>query len=143
MQARSGDSTGEEIMDSYYIGIAEVNVLRRIIRNNHRHFLDGFSAYLSEHPQIFQEFAKRAFQVRNAGFTRYSAKTIIEVLRWHTDLSEGPDTTFKIRAIYVADLSRLAMLRWPVLMGFFETAETPLRADWGEVTSIVDSLKAD
>ena len=119
---------------NYVIGIGEMGVLRRIIREHREHFRDGFVEYLSEHPQIFQEFAKRAFEIRKVGFLRYSAKTIIEVLRWHTDLSEGPDATFKIRAIYVADLSRLFMLRWPATMGFFATAATPLRANWEEVT---------
>lgn len=51
----------------------------------------------------------------------YSARTIIEAMRFSSDVADN-DVTFKINNNLAPDFSRLAMLAFPnVLDGFFET----------------------
>jgi len=56
---------------------------------------EQFDKFDHEHPEFWDEFCDRAWTMMEKGYTRYSARTIFEVLRWHSDLDSGGQ--FKIQ----------------------------------------------
>lgn len=64
----------------------------------------------------FENKAKRMAQIRQ----RYSARAIIHVIRWETELREA-DVTFKCNNNHTPYMARLFMERNPEYEGFFET----------------------
>jgi hypothetical protein len=70
---------------------------------------DGFWKWLAD-PQnrkLYDAFSRRANQMAQRR-KRYSARTIIEVMRWNTDLRDT-STTFKIQNNMVPGMARLWM----------------------------------
>jgi hypothetical protein len=55
-----------------------------------------FWEYHGKNPQVFTLFKEYAFQLLNAGRSRYSARTIIHRIRWHNDITTTGDDGFKI-----------------------------------------------
>lgn len=81
----------------------------------------GFFRWL-EHPQnklLFARFSLQAHQMAERR-PRYSARTIVEVMRWNTEIRDS-SVTFKIQNNMVPGMARLWMLengwRYP---GFFQ-----------------------
>ena len=73
------------------------------------HYPPGFWKWLAD-PQnhnLYQEFERRALQMAKRR-ERYSARTIIEVMRWNTDLRDT-SVTFKIQNNMVPGMARLWM----------------------------------
>ena len=50
---------------------------------------EEFDKFDREHPEFWESFFFRAWTMMGKGYTRYSARTIFEVLRWHSDLDSG------------------------------------------------------
>jgi len=69
---------------------------------------------------VWSSFAYQANAVWNKGIRHYSARTIGEVLRHHTALSDT-SADFKLTDWLWPDLARLYMLVYPERAGFFET----------------------
>jgi len=72
---------------------------------------EGFFNWLSNNQHIWKAFEEKAYIM--AAIVRrqhYSARTIIEVLRWDSDLKEK-DATFKINDHAIPGLSRLWMAK--------------------------------
>ena len=69
---------------------------------------DGFFAWLAKNQSIYIEFEKRALRVALMGRKRYSAKTIVESIRWDTELRDK-DVLFKINNTWTAGMARLWM----------------------------------
>jgi hypothetical protein len=88
-------------------------------QHNRAHYPDGFFRWLADNYGIFCEFEKRALEVRSAGRKHFSARIIIENIRWHT-LLRDKDATFKINNNWVPGLARLVMRIHPELDGMFE-----------------------
>lgn len=78
-----------------------------------------FKKFHAENPDVYREFKRLAFQMKATGRSKYSAHAIIEVIRWHRDLTTTGDV-FKInndfRSIYV----RLLIYHHPEFREFFE-----------------------
>ena len=68
-------------------------------------FQSDFRQWLRDNWKIFLTFYDNADSMQQHR-EHYSARTIIEVLRWHTDLMER-DQTFKIGNNAVPDMARL------------------------------------
>ena len=66
----------------------------------------GFFHWLRKNRHIYREFEVMALEVARSGRTRYSARTIIEVIRWNTDLSDT-DGLFKCNGNFVPGMARL------------------------------------
>jgi hypothetical protein len=68
---------------------------------------DGFWKWLADpnNKKLYDQFSKRASQMALRR-ERYSARTIIEVMRWNTDLSDSNET-FKIGNNMVPGMARL------------------------------------
>jgi len=56
---------------------------------------EEFIKFDYEHPEFWHEFEYRAKVMMDKGREHYSARTIFEVLRWHSDLDSGGQ--FKIQ----------------------------------------------
>jgi len=50
---------------------------------------EQFDKFDREHPEFWNEFEHRAYVMMTKGRKHYSARTIFEVLRWHSDLDSG------------------------------------------------------
>ncbi len=50
---------------------------------------EAFDKFDREHPEFWNEFEHRAYVMMTKGRKHYSARTIFEVLRWHSDLDSG------------------------------------------------------
>lgn len=74
--------------------------------------------------EVSNKFIRLAYGLMQRGFKTYSSKAIVERLRWHYDLKNGPDSEgFKVNNNYTAGLARFAMEREPRLKGFFKLRE--------------------
>jgi len=102
------------------INAVEKQTLRGLILHNPDQFRSGFLDYAVANWHLYEGFEERAFQMAKTGRTHYSAKTIIQVLRFHSDLAEV-DSAFKVNDNWAADFGRLFMLRHPKYLGFFKT----------------------
>ena len=68
----------------------------------------GFFLWLKKNQKIYNEFEKQALRMASLGRKRYSAKTIFEVIRWHTDLQDT-DGQFNLNNNYTSGCARLFM----------------------------------
>jgi len=97
-----------------------------LIQDNPTQFREGFQPYFITNFHLWSGFVERALQMVRTGRAHYSAKTIIQVLRFHSDLYEA-DSEFKVNDKWAADFGRLFMLRYPLHKGFFATKESAHR----------------
>ena len=82
--------------------------------------LARWSAYHADHPEVYELFVRHAFLMRATGRSKYGSSTIIELIRWHEDLSRKAGDEWKINNDFVSIYSRLAMIKNPELKGFFD-----------------------
>ena len=76
-----------------------------------------FEQYHREHPQIYKAFVRYALQAKQKGFDNYSAKSLFEIIRWHTPIKGGD--VFKINNNYAPDYARKMMQEYESFKGFF------------------------
>lgn len=80
--------------------------------------LAKFRTFHTENPHVYTKFKNLAFEMKKTGRKKYSAETIINVLRWHTDLvTKGNE--FKISNDYRSIYARLLVYQYPEFEGFF------------------------
>ncbi len=79
-----------------------------------------FSIYDQENPSIWEAFKKFTLQAIASGKKNYSSKSIIERIRWETEITAKEDA-FKINNNYTSDYSRKFMEAFPDYKGFFRT----------------------
>ncbi len=77
-----------------------------------------FDQYHKEHPQIYKAFIKYALQAKQKGFDNYSAKSLFEIIRWHTPI-KADGKVFKIDNNYAPDYARKMMAENESFKGFF------------------------
>ena len=66
-----------------------------------------FEKYHKENPNIYKAFVRYALQAKQKGFKNYSAKSLFEIIRWHTPIKA--DGVFKINNNYAPDYARKMM----------------------------------
>lgn len=81
--------------------------------------LRRFKDWHIKNPHIYQHFKRLAFKMLKTGRTRYSARTIIEVMRWHYDITTTGDV-FEINGDFVPIYARLLIHNHPEFTDFFE-----------------------
>lgn len=74
--------------------------------------------YLIKNLPVLDCFIDRAFQAKLAGHEHFSARTILEVMRWETSVKEK-DAGFKLNNNRTPLLSYITMRLFPELDGFF------------------------
>jgi hypothetical protein len=67
----------------------------------------AFIRWLPDNWAIWREFVSLADDARHRGRSHYAARTIIEVLRWHSGLREEPVGEFKINDHFTPHMARL------------------------------------
>lgn len=67
-------------------------------------------------------FEKLALQVKEQGFTRYSADAVLHRIRWHYHVEQGK-RDFKCNDHWTAPLARWFLAKHPECDGFFELRE--------------------
>ncbi len=79
--------------------------------------LQKFKKYHMTYPEVYREFKKLAYKMIGIR-KKYSAWTIINVLRWNFDLKH--EEPFKINNDYIALYARLLIYHDSQFEGFFE-----------------------
>lgn len=79
--------------------------------------IQKFLQYHFEHPEIFEEFKRMAFEMKKIR-RKYSHVTMIESMRWNKDLEGGE--VFKINNDYKALYARALIHYYPEFGDFFE-----------------------
>lgn len=90
-----------------------------LIESHREHFRQSFPDWLIVNFPIFQAFEREAQKVWDKGRKHYSARTIMEVIRHETLLSEF-DGQYKVNDHATPDCARLYLLLHPEQKGFFE-----------------------
>lgn len=94
-------------------------VLRRVAENAPK-FRADFSEWLQKNMQLWERFELEANRVWAAGRVHYSSRTLWEVMRHHTALTEC-DGDFKLNNNRAPDVARLYLIMYADRAGFFET----------------------
>lgn len=72
---------------------------------------------------VHDELVRRAAILRDRGWKHYSAKAIIETIRYDANMHVGPDGGFKVNDVYTSRLVRRVIDENPALASFFELRE--------------------
>ena len=78
-----------------------------------------FERFHRDNPHVFRKFKELAFAMKATGRERYSARTIVEKMRWDYDINTTGGV-FKINDDFVPIYVRLLIQRYPEFAGFFE-----------------------
>lgn len=85
---------------------------------------ERFWAFHRTNPHVYERLRTKALQLRRRGWTRYSIKTLYEVLRWEDDVeTDDPNSDLKLNNSYTSRYARLLMQAESELTDFFQTRE--------------------
>ncbi|HEU4754686.1 MAG TPA: hypothetical protein VFU47_16380 [Armatimonadota bacterium] len=89
---------------------------------------ERFERFDRTHPEVYALLLRFARQVRERGWSRYSIRTLWELIRWHYSLS-GPEDGFKLNDQYTSRYARKLLTEHPdeFPSGFFELREIRTR----------------
>ncbi len=82
-----------------------------------------FQIYHEQNPNVYEAFKKYAFAAINGGRKKYSAKSILERVRWHLNFEIVGDETYKNNNNYTSRYARLFIQDYPEHKDFFEFRE--------------------
>jgi hypothetical protein len=91
---------------------------------------EAFIQFHHANPHVYRELVSRARQIKRAGHRKYSIKTILETMRWESDLAGANDGTFKVNNNFASRYVRLVQANEPDLADFFATRT--LHSDTGD-----------
>lgn len=92
--------------------------MNALIQQYPKDFRNDFAGWLAANQPIYAEFERQAKQIASRR-NRYSARTIAEVIRHNSQLSEV-GSEWKINNNRVPDMARLFSLKHPQYAGFFQ-----------------------
>lgn len=81
--------------------------------------LAKFKAFHLDNPHVYKKFKEYAFKIKKTGRKKYSAVTLINVIRWEHD-TETTGDVFKINNDFIALYARLLIHHYPEFDNFFE-----------------------
>ena len=87
--------------------------------------IDNEAQWLRFHrknPEIYRLFRKFALQAMDAKFTQYSARAIVDRIRWHVEI-ETRGSHYKIANSSIAYYARMFMMESSRYEGFFRTRD--------------------
>lgn len=82
-----------------------------------------FNAFHAANSHVYALIHRYTMQVIEAGFVNYSIASIVERVRWHTNIETKRQDGFKIKNGHRAYYARLWMMQNPKHKGFFRLAE--------------------
>ena len=88
---------------------AELMTREEYERAHWSEYPEGFFHWLNENQHIWKDFEEKALQMARMR-QRYSARTIVEVMRWHSDLREKRPL-FKLSNNMTPGMARLWMAK--------------------------------
>lgn len=94
-------------------------LLTSLIDANTQTFRPEFRQYLRENLHVFDEFCTRSRALWDSGRRAYGARTIVESMRYHSDISET-GSTWKLNNHFIPDMARLFVLLNPACEGLFQ-----------------------
>lgn len=77
-----------------------------------------FCSYHEANPQVYLYFRDMAIDTIRRGFKHYSAKGVMELIRWHSGATAKGDC-FKVNNSYTSYYARLFEKEYPQHRGFF------------------------
>lgn len=78
----------------------------------HSQILEAFQAFIVANPHVYTLFERYALEVAGAGHRNYSAKAVVERLRWHLAF-EVKDSEVRINNNFTCHFARLFHARNP------------------------------
>lgn len=82
-----------------------------------------WNKYHKDNPHVYEEFCEKAKYAFKKGLRRYSARTIIETIRWKTSISTT-SKDFKISNCYSPFYARLFAKDFPQLKEIFNYSQS-------------------
>ncbi len=80
----------------------------------------AFEKFHQENPLIFELFTKYAQEVKDIGFSHYSAKAVFERVRWHVAIKTVSTTDkFKLNNNFTSRYARMLITMDSTFDGFF------------------------
>lgn len=79
-----------------------------------------FNEFHMRNPHVYEVLESKALQAISAGWKHYGIKTLLEIVRWHTDMTTS-DKRFKISNNHAPYYARLFHKLNPEHDGFFKT----------------------
>lgn len=80
---------------------------------------ERFEAWIADNPAIYGAFKRFAFELIDAGRTRFSYEMVIQRIRWETALRKD-DEGFKVNDRYTPRLARMFVAEHPQHADCFE-----------------------
>jgi len=81
---------------------------------------ERFRKFDAAHPEVWQLFRRLCQQVRQAGHKRYSARMIVQQIRWHHTVNPTRDGGLKINDHHSRCYAEKMEREYPEFRGFFE-----------------------
>lgn len=83
---------------------------------------ERFMAFHRANPEVYRLFVKYARQALEAGYRHYSARQIMERVRWQAEIKTKGDS-FKINNNHIPYYAKMLMESLPEFKGFFQTRQ--------------------
>ena len=80
-----------------------------------------FNEFHAKNPHVYEQIEGYAFEAIKAGWKHYGMRTLLEIVRWHSDV-KTPGESFKIPNNHSPYYARLFHKLNPEHDGFFNTA---------------------
>tara|TARA_R110000823_G_scaffold28917_3_gene84178 strand:+ start:37 stop:366 length:330 start_codon:yes stop_codon:yes gene_type:complete len=94
--------------------------------------VQNFLKYHHLNPHVYEMFKGYIKEVKDAGKTKYSARTILHRMRWHANIETRRIDEFKIGDHHSPYYARMYMHQWPDDEGFFSVKNITGLADFDE-----------
>ena len=83
-------------------------------------------------PDLIPKLAELAFELQRRGHSKYSISGLFHILRWETSATTG-DLGLKVNNNHQPFAARELMIKYPQLIGFFETRMQKPKGTWGQI----------
>lgn len=87
---------------------------------------EDYNKFLERAPEVFPLFERLSSDMRDTGRKTYSAKAIVEVIRWEHDLKSTNLNSFKMNNNYTALMVRDLIAKDHTFNGFFQLRRSKL-----------------
>lgn len=90
-----------------------------VARSNPADYSVGFLEWINANQHVWAAFEREAMRIVRKGYKHYSARTVLEYLRHHSNVAEAQPSDWKINNNYTPDLARLWATMHPRHAGLF------------------------
>lgn len=103
----------------YRVRVVEKEAIPDFFKEYPKSVISRFKRFNRKNPNVFKQFKELASKMLSTGRAKYSARTIIEVMRWEYDLQTVGEV-FKINGDFVPIYVRMLIHQSPEFGDFFE-----------------------